>query len=417
MEKAATTTTTNRHVTSVDSSSSTVTTNKNKRDLTNGEITAKKRKLGTRERSSSVVEEESGIAYVDNVRVEIISPLVPPACVKEDLPLSETTAEAICSSRLDVANVIRGTDDRLVCVVGPCSIHDVKMGREYALKLRDLAFELKEDLLIIMRVYFEKPRTTVGWKGLINDPDLNGTFKINKGIRLARKLLIDINEIGLPCGVEFLDTISPQFLADLVTWGAIGARTTESQLHRELVSGLSMPVGFKNGTSGEPQVAIDAVRSARGRHSFLGVTSQGITGIVRTKGNPDAHIILRGGRVTGTNFDAKSVAHVEAASKKVGVEPAIIIDCSHGNSNKVHTNQPKVCASVAEQVAKGSKSIRGIMLESNLREGKQKLTPGTTHPSQLQYGVSVTDACVDIPTTAAALRNLAAAVRKRRLVL
>eukprot|EP00940_MAST-03C_sp_MAST-3C-sp2_P002905 g2905.t1 len=366
---------------------------------------------------SRTMEDKDGHHEIDNTRVFKISPLIPPACIKEDLPLTKITAQAIQHSRQDVAKIINGKDDRLLCVVGPCSIHDVKMGKEYAMKLRDLAAELKDDLMIVMRVYFEKPRTTIGWKGLINDPDLDGTFKINKGIRLARKLLIDINELGLPCGVEFLDTISPQFLADLVSWGAIGARTTESQLHRELVSGLSMPVGFKNGTSGEPQVAIDAVRSARGCHSFLGVTAQGIIGIVRTSGNADAHIILRGGRVTGTNYDAKSIAGVEEICKKVNVEPSLVIDCSHGNSKKIHTNQPIVAEDIAKQVAEGSTSIRGVMMESNLRPGKQTLKPGVTHPSQLTYGVSVTDACMDIPMTAAALRKLAAAVKERRRVV
>jgi len=289
------------------------------------------------------------------------------------------------------------------------------MGREYPMKLRKLASEMKDALLVVMRVYFEKPRTTVGWKGLINDPDLNGTNNINKGIKLARQLLMDINELGLPCGVEFLDTISPQFLADLVTWGAIGARTTESQVHRELTSGLSMPVGFKNGTGGNIQVGIDGVRAARCPHSFLSITKQGVTAIVHTKGNPDVHIILRGGK-SGTNYDAASIAEAAKLCKKVDVDPALIVDCSHGNSKKVHTNQPNVAADVAKQVAGGCKAIRGVMVESNLREGNQKLKPGVTHVSQLQYGVSVTDACIDIPATESLLRDLAAAVRKRRML-
>jgi len=350
---------------------------------------------------------------VDDVNISKITPLVPPCCVLEDVPLSAAVSEAVYISRKEVSNVIQGKDDRLICVVGPCSIHDVKIGREYALKLRKIAIELSKDLLVVMRVYFEKPRTTVGWKGLINDPDLNGTFNINKGIKLARQLLVDINELGLPCGVEFLDTISPQFLADLVSWGAIGARTTESQVHRELTSGLSMPVGFKNSTGGEIQVGIDAVRAARCPHTFLSVTKQGVTAIIHTKGNADAHIILRGGR-SGTNYDEASIAEASKKCAKVGVDPALIVDCSHGNSKKVHTNQPIVSAAVAKQVAAGCRAIRGVMIESNLKAGKQKLSPGTTHVSQLKYGVSVTDACIDIPATEAVLRDLAAAVRRRR---
>ena len=319
----------------------------------------------------------------------------------------------IWSYRNQVGDIVAGRDDRLVCVVGPCSIHDVKMGREYALQLRKLANKYKDDLLIVMRVYFEKPRTTVGWKGLINDPELNGTYKINKGIKMARKLLIDINEIGLPCGVEFLDTISPQFLADCVSWGAIGARTTESQVHRELSSGLSMPVGFKNSTSGEIQVGIDAVRAARCPHSFLSVTKQGVSAIVHTKGNLGAHIILRGGR-SGTNYDSKTIKAASALCRNAGIDASLIVDCSHGNSKKIHTNQPKVASSVASQVAEGEIAIRGVMIESNLKEGKQTLKPGVTHPSQLKYGVSVTDACINISTTDGVLNELALAVQKRR---
>jgi len=356
---------------------------------------------------------EAKRSLVDNVHVRKIAPLVPPCCIKEEIPLTDTVAETVCTSRGEVFDIIEGTDDRLICVVGPCSIHDVKMGREYALKLRRLAVDLKKELLVVMRVYFEKPRTTVGWKGLINDPHLDGTFKINHGIRLARKLLVDINELGLPCGVEFLDTISPQFLADLVSWGAIGARTTESQVHRELASGLSMPVGFKNSTGGNVQVAVDAVRSARCPHAFLGVTGQGVTGIVHTEGNPGAHIILRGGR-SGKNFNATSIASHTALCKKAGLEAALIVDCSHANSGKIHTNQPLVSADVAAQVAAGQGAIRGVMVESNLRAGKQTLKPGVTHASKLKYGVSVTDACIDIPTTEKILRELAAAVLQRR---
>ena len=263
---------------------------------------------------------------VDDVNIKKLTPLIPPACVLEELPLSESLQDTIWESRQEVFDVVSGENDRLLCVVGPCSIHDVKMGREYALQLRKLASELRDDILVVMRVYFEKPRTTVGWKGLINDPDLNGTYQINKGIKMARKLLLDINELGLPCGVEFLDTISPQFLADCVSWGAIGARTTESQVHRELSSGLSMPVGFKNSTSGDVQVGIDAVRSARCPHSFLSVTKQGVTAIVHTKGNAGAHIILRGGK-SGTNYDAKSIATCRELCAKANIEAALVVDC------------------------------------------------------------------------------------------
>jgi 3-deoxy-7-phosphoheptulonate synthase len=333
--------------------------------------------------------------------------------VKEELPLSEATERAIHTSRQEVMDIVNGKDDRLLVVCGPCSIHDVKAGREYAIQLRNLAKELSNDLMVVMRVYFEKPRTTVGWKGLINDPELNGTYKINQGIKIARKFLLDVNELGLPCGVEFLDTISPQFIADLVSWGAIGARTTESQVHRELASGLSMPVGFKNSTGGEVQVGIDAVRAARCPHSFLGVTSHGISGIVRTKGNKSAHIILRGGR-SGTNYDTKSIKAASALCEKANVKCGLVVDCSHGNSKKIHTNQPIVAADVAKQIENGETAISGVMIESNLKAGKQTLKPGVTHPSQLKYGVSVTDACIDIDTTATVLRNLARAVRTRR---
>lgn len=352
---------------------------------------------------------------VDDVNIDRLTPLIPPACVLEELPMSDSLKDSIWKFRKEVAAIISGEDDRLLCIVGPCSIHDVKMGKEYAMQLRKIAFELKDDILVVMRVYFEKPRTTVGWKGLINDPDLNGTFNINKGIKLARKLLIDINELGLPCGVEFLDTISPQFLADCVSWGAIGARTTESQVHRELTSGLSMPVGFKNSTSGDVQVGIDAVRSARCAHSFLSVTKQGVTAIVHTKGNAGSHIILRGGK-SGTNFDAKSIANAVKLCDKVSIDASLIIDCSHGNSKKIHTNQPIVASDVAKQVAEGQQAIRGVMIESNLKAGKQTLKPGVTHPSQLEYGKSVTDACIDVPTAHACLKTLAQAARARRAI-
>jgi len=375
------------------------------------ERAVKKRRL------SATGMESKAALLVDDVNIAKIAPLIPPACIHEEIPLSQTVAESVHAARGEVSAICQGTDDRLVCVVGPCSIHDVKMGRECAFKLRKLADELKDDLKVVMRVYFEKPRTTVGWKGLINDPDLNGTYNINKGIKMARKLLVEINEIGLPCGVEFLDTISPQFIADLVSWGAIGARTTESQVHRELASGLSMPVGFKNSTEGNLQVAIDAVRAARCPHSFLSVTKQGLTAIIHTNGNSNAHVILRGGR-SGTNYDEKSIAKMTELYKKAvgGEEPCIIVDCSHGNSLKIHTNQPIVARAVGKQVAAGNTAIRGVMIEANLVEGKQTLKPGVTHVKQLKYGVSVTDACINMDTTATVLRDLAASVRQRRTV-
>ena len=347
----------------------------------------------------------------------MIQGLYPPGCVGDDFPLKHETAEQITKWRVELDNIIKGNDDRLIAVVGPCSVHDTKGALEYAKKLKPLADELAKEVLVVMRVYFEKPRTTVGWKGLINDPDLDGTFNINKGLRLARQFLLDVNELGLPVGTEFLDTISPQYTSDLVSWGAIGARTTESQVHRELASGLSCPVGFKNGTAGNVQVAIDAVQSARGSHSFLGVNEWGNAAIVVTKGNDSAHIILRGGS-DGPNFSSEHVQAAEQLLAKSKIENSgIMIDCSHANSSKKHQNQPLVSDDVAKQVSEGSKSIVGVMVESNLVEGAQKLDPGKTDISKLKYGQSVTDACVDIETTEKMLRTLAKAVVKRREVL
>jgi 3-deoxy-7-phosphoheptulonate synthase len=303
-------------------------------------------------------------------------------------------------------------------IVGPCSIHDTKAGLEYARKLAAFREEAKGDLEIIMRVYFEKPRTTVGWKGLINDPDLTGTYNINKGLELGRKLLLDINDMGLPVGCEFLDTISPQYTADLVSWGAIGARTTESQLHRELASGLSCPIGFKNGTSGDLQIACDAILSASNPHHFLGVTESGLAAIVRTTGNADCHVILRGGGGE-TNYDAQSIDKACASLKKsnLRVDHMTMIDCSHDNSKKKHVNQPLVAASVGEQLAGGCQRIFGVMLESHLKEGSQKLNPGVTDPQTLTYGVSVTDECMNWETTVEVLNGLALSIRKRRVAV
>jgi len=347
------------------------------------------------------------------VRIDFLSSLIPPSCLIEDIDASDEVVNHVGASREAVHSVVNGQDDRVIVVVGPCSIHDVEACREYAEKLAKLATELQNEVLVIMRVYFEKPRTTVGWKGLINDPDLDGSFKINKGLRIGRKFLLEVNELGLPCGVEFLDTISPQFLADLVSWGAIGARTTESQVHRELASGLSCPVGFKNATSGDVQVAIDACKSSKNPHSFLSVTKQGVAAIVHTKGNLGCHIILRGGSA-GPNFEKEHVDAAAAVMEKNGMQVRIMVDCSHGNSNKDHKNQPKVAEKVCEQIAAGNKGIIGLMIESHLCEGKQSLSPGETDISTLKRGVSVTDACIDFDTTEVTLRQIADAVKARR---
>jgi 3-deoxy-7-phosphoheptulonate synthase len=344
-----------------------------------------------------------------DLRVESIRPLLPPAILLEELPLSDGAALTVSRGRDEVARILRAEDDRLVVVVGPCSIHDPTAALDYAQRLRGLADELAADLRLVMRVYFEKPRTTVGWKGLINDPKLDGSFAINAGLRVGRRVLLELAELGLPAGCEFLDPITPQFTSDLVTWGAIGARTTESQVHRELASACSMPVGFKNGTDGGVQIAIDAVRAAAHPHRFIGVTEQGLAGIVSTTGNPDCHVILRGG-TTGPNYDAIHVQKVLAALRDAGLPPRLMIDASHGNSDKDHARQPVVVRDVAAQVAQGETGIIGMMMESFLVEGRQDLDD----PARLAYGQSVTDACMSWETTAPVLRELAAGVRARR---
>lgn len=349
----------------------------------------------------------------DDVNIDKITPLISPAILMEQLPLSDEAANTVRSARRAFKAIMSGEDDRMAVVVGPCSIHDPKAALEYAALLKPVAAELSKDLVIIMRVYFEKPRTTVGWKGLINDPNLDGTFMINKGLRVARELLLSVNEMGLPCGVEFLDVISPQFLGDLVSYGAIGARTTESQIHRELASGLSAPVGFKNGTSGDLQVCVGAIKSASAPHRFMSITKQGLAAIVTTKGNGMAHTILRGGTVTGPNFDPSSVAKAVGTLTKGGASPKVVIDCSHGNSAKDHNNQPIVADSIANQVSNGNLDIIGVMIESNLQGGNQKL-PAADKLDQLQYGVSVTDACTSWEQTLPMLTQMAAAVRSRR---
>ncbi len=359
-----------------------------------------------------------------------IQPMLPPACLMEELPPSEDLATQIAHWRAQIADVMQGKDDRLLCIVGPCSVHDPKAAMEYAARLKHLAASVSKDILIVMRVYFEKPRTTVGWKGLINDPDLDGTFKINKGLRIARQLLLDINRLGLPCGTEFLDTISPQFTADLVSWGAIGARTTESQIHRELTSGLSMPVGFKNGTSGDCQIAVDACKAAAGQHSFLSVSKQGVAGIVQTTGNEDCHLILRGG-AKGPNYKEEDVQAACAVLAKGKLRESLIVDCSHGNSRKIHTNQPIVAADIAERIAAGDHKVAGVMLESFLQPGNQAIPKqassagakrqkvdsehvGAPVLKEMTYGMSVTDACMDWDMTKPVLDQLAAAVKARR---
>ena len=344
-----------------------------------------------------------------DLRVDSIRPLVPPAILLEELPLSEEGSQMVARARDEVRAVLEGRDDRLLIVVGPCSIHDPRAGLDYARRLRGLADDLAGDLLIVMRVYFEKPRTTVGWKGLINDPRLDGSFVINEGLRTARRFLLDLVGLGLPAGCEFLDPITPQFISDLVAWAAIGARTTESQVHRELASGLSMPVGFKNGTDGGVQIAIDALRAANHPHRFLGVTEQGLAGIVSTRGNPDCHVILRGG-ASGPNYDAISVQKTLAALRDAGLPARLMVDTSHGNSDKDHRRQPVVARDVGGQVAQGEVGIVGLMMESFLVDGRQDLRD----PARLAYGQSITDACLGWDATVPALQDLAAAVRARR---
>jgi len=344
-----------------------------------------------------------------DLRIDSFRPLLPPAILLEELPLSERGSETVSRSRDAVSRVLNAEDDRLVVVVGPCSIHDPVAAVDYARRLKGAAEAHAADLCIVMRVYFEKPRTTVGWKGLINDPRLDGSFAINEGLRLARRLLVDLADLGLPAGGEFLDPISPQYTADTVSWGAIGARTTESQVHRELASGLSMPVGFKNGTDGGVQIAIDAVRAATHPHQFLGVTEQGLCAIVATRGNPDCHIILRGG-ASGSNYDAVSVQKTTAALVDAGLPPRLMVDTSHGNSDKDYRRQPLAAHDIAEQIAHGEAAIFGVMMESFLVDGRQELRD----PAALRYGQSITDACMGWEMTIPVLAELARAVRSRR---
>ncbi|HEY8838369.1 MAG TPA: 3-deoxy-7-phosphoheptulonate synthase [Dehalococcoidia bacterium] len=344
-----------------------------------------------------------------DLRIESLRPLISPAILLEEIPLSEEGSVVVTHGRHQIQQILDGENDRLLVVVGPCSIHDTDAALDYAQRLKAEADALADDLFIVMRVYFEKPRTTVGWKGLINDPRLDGSFAINEGLRLARRLLVRLADLGLPAGCEFLDPITPQFIADAVAWGAIGARTTESQVHRELASGLSMPVGFKNGTGGSIQMAVDACLAADYPHRFLSVTEQGVAAIVTTKGNSDCHLILRGGK-TGPNYGKEQVSQTLGMLRKAGLRARLMIDTSHANSNKDHRRQPLVASDIAGQLAAGERGIIGVLLESFLVEGRQD----PADRSSLAYGQSITDACMSWETTVSVLHELAAAVRARR---
>ena len=346
----------------------------------------------------------------DDVRIKEIKELVPPALINKEYPVTARAATTTFQARQAIHRVLHGADDRLLVVIGPCSIHNYELAIDYATRLAKEAEKYQDELVVVMRVYYEKPRTTVGWKGLINDPRLDNTFRINEGLRLARRILLEINEMGVPCATEFLDTITPQYTADLIAWGAIGARTTESQVHRELASGLSCPVGFKNGTDGNMRIAVDAIRSASSPHHFLSVTKTGHTAIVSTQGNEDCHVILRGGKEP--NYDAASVEAASQEIAKSGLAARLMVDFSHGNSRKQYALQMEVCDSVAAQLAAGEERIMGVMVESHLCPGRQDLTPGQA----LTYGQRITDACIGWEDSLAVLERLAAAVRARRLV-
>ncbi len=345
----------------------------------------------------------------DDVRIKHITEVRPPREIHELYPITEQAAQTVYDTRQQIHNILSGRDDRLLVIIGPCSIHDPGAAREYASRLKELIAIHKEDLLIVMRVYFEKPRTTVGWKGLINDPDLNESFEINKGLGIARQLLRDINDLGVPAATEFLDLISPQYITDLVSWGAIGARTTESQGHRELASGLSCPVGFKNGTNGGFKIAVDAIRAANNPHIFMSMTKDGHSAIFETNGNEDCHVILRGGN-DGPNYEPEFVADAVSQLQAAGVEDKLMVDCSHANSSKQHERQLIVADSIAQQLAEGSPYIMGAMVESHLVGGRQDVEPG----QPLNYGQSITDACIDWDSSLGLLETLAEGVRARR---
>jgi len=344
----------------------------------------------------------------DDLRINDIKTVIPPAVLLEEIPVTEQAAKTTYETRQAIHNILSGDDDRLLVIAGPCSIHDVKSAAEYGSRLKPLIDEYSDDLLIVMRVYFEKPRTTVGWKGLINDPHLDGSFEINQGLQLARNLLRDLNESGVPAATEYLDLITPQYVTDLISWGAIGARTTESQVHRELASGLSCPVGFKNGTDGTTKVAVDAIGAATKPHHFLSVRKEGNSGIFSTTGNPDCHIILRGGKTP--NYDTASIDRVATELERAGLSSNVMIDFSHANSNKKYELQMKVGADVANQIAAGDKRIFGVMLESHLVAGRQDIVEG----QELTYGQSVTDACLGWDDSVTLIAKLAQAAQKRR---
>ncbi|WP_044414020.1 3-deoxy-7-phosphoheptulonate synthase [Thiomicrospira microaerophila] len=345
----------------------------------------------------------------DDLRINHITEVLPPCELHEKQPITEQAAKTVFETRRQIHEILNGKDDRLLVVIGPCSIHDTEAGREYAQRLKQQIDQHQEDLLIVMRVYFEKPRTTVGWKGLINDPDLNETFHINKGLELARGFLLDVNHMGVPAATEFLDLISPQYISDLVSWGAIGARTTESQGHRELSSGLSCPVGFKNGTDGSFRIAVDAIRAANKPHIFMSLTKSGHSAIFSTTGNEDCHVILRGGN-GGPNYEAEFVEQAVNELRAAKVQTRLMVDCSHANSSKDHNRQMQVAQSISEQLASGSNSIMGAMVESHLVAGRQDVVAG----QPLTYGQSITDACIDWDNSLTLLETLAEGVRQRR---
>ena len=344
----------------------------------------------------------------DDLRIAEMEELISPARLIEELPISKSTAETVNHARQAIHNILTGKDQRVLVVVGPCSIHDTDAAKDYAQRLKKIASRLSKDLFLVMRVYFEKPRTTVGWKGLINDPDLNDTFNINKGLRVARSLLRDLGDMGIPCGTEYLDLISPQYLADLISWGAIGARTTESQTHRELASGLSCPVGFKNATDGDVQVAVDAIGSATQPHHFLSVTKGGHSAIFKTAGNEDCHVILRGGKQP--NYDMFSTEDAAALLEKANLPPMIMVDASHANSRKIPARQIHVIQDIATQIARGNQNIFGLMIESHIVEGRQDVVAN----QPLTYGQSITDPCINWTDTDMVLEELASASRERR---
>ncbi|OLL26465.1 putative phospho-2-dehydro-3-deoxyheptonate aldolase [Neolecta irregularis DAH-3] len=354
---------------------------------------------------------QPAVAFADDTRIIGYDPVIPPALIQAELPLDAEIATLITEYRKVCVNILNRKDDRLLVVVGPCSLHDKDSAIEYARLLKSVVARFERDLFIVMRAYLEKPRTILGWKGMINDPHIDGSFKINQGLKISRGLYLEFAKLGIPIASEQLDTISPQYLADLVSWGAIGARTTESQLHRELASGLSFPLGFKNATDGNISIAVDAIKAASYSHHFLSITKQGVVAIVTTAGNDTTHVILRGGNL-GPNYKAKHIAETKELLRKANVIESIMVDCSHSNSSKNHKNQPIVARNIAEQIANGERAITGAMIESHIYEGKQNIPD--SGPQDLKYGVSITDACIGWQDTVSTLEVLAEAVKKRR---